>query len=355
MDPLWPLIARRVAQGLGARPGELILVRDSAGRFDALLEILLAIELAGATPLPYLTPPGYLQRLWDAAPRDYLAEWDRRRRPWSQEIDRVLTLGGIPDDFAARDPQAYALWRGAVGRLKEIEEQRNLPTLVVALPTEARAAQLGMALPELERLLLPALAADPAQLMDEIERVRAAADCRTLTVQTGAGCELRLERAGRPWLWDDGMIDEADLARGGVVSNLPAGSIYTTVIERATQGRIRLPRAGSATDVTLTFADGRISEITAAQGGESLRALFERHTGEPRRVSHIGVGLNPHLARPLGWTLVDEHIHGCLFIAFGENRYMGGQNASSLNVDYVVPEATLLADGRAVVEAGRVV
>jgi hypothetical protein len=34
--------------------------------------------------------------------------------------------------------------------------------------------------------------------------------------------------------------------------------------------------------------------------------------------------------------LADEHIHGSLFIALGENRYMGGQNASSLNKDYAL-------------------
>ena len=42
-----------------------------------------------------------------------------------------------------------------------------------------------------------------------------------------------------------------------------------------------------------------------------------------------------------------------MFIAFGENRYMGGQNESSLNVDYIVPEPTIISGDRAIVEAGR--
>jgi leucyl aminopeptidase (aminopeptidase T) len=191
--------------------------------------------------------------------------------------------------------------------------------------------------------------------MSAIHRVQAAvAGCQTLIIQTGGQHELRLERGQRQWLCDDGVIDDADRARGGVVSNLPAGSIYTTVLEHATQGRLWLPQAGDARDVVLSFEDGRIAQITA-QHAETLHALFERHTGEPRRVGHIGIGLNPQLDRLIGWTLVDEHVEGCLFISLGENRYMGGQNESSLNVDYAIPAATLIADGRMIVAAGKLV
>jgi len=35
--------------------------------------------------------------------------------------------------------------------------------------------------------------------------------------------------------------------------------------------------------------------------------MFDQHTGEPRCISHIGIGLNPYLKRMIGWPLVDEH------------------------------------------------
>jgi leucyl aminopeptidase (aminopeptidase T) len=166
------------------------------------------------------------------------------------------------------------------------------------------------------------------------------------------GCELHLTLGERPWLDDDGEITAADRARGAVVSNLPAGSVYTTVIETETHGALHLPRAEEATDVTLTFVDGAITEIAAASGADSLQALFDRQSGDARRIGHIGIGLNPRLQQLLGWTLVDEHVSGCLFVSLGENRYMGGQNASSLNVDFALPNATLLVDGRVIVHDG---
>ena len=52
---------------------------------------------------------------------------------------------------------------------------------------------------------------------------------------------------------------------------------------------------------------------------------------------------------------MDEHVHGALLLALGENQYMGGQNASSLNVDYALGDATLMVDGRRIVSEGKVV
>jgi leucyl aminopeptidase (aminopeptidase T) len=208
---------------------------------------------------------------------------------------------------------------------------------------------------ELEAILLPALAASREELQDEIDRVLAlASGGGPIVLHSGKGHTLRLQQGDRTWLSDDGYIDRDDMERGANASNLPAGSIYSTVIEDQTEGSLRLPRAAGASDVVFTFRQGRIERIEAASGEAALRDLFDRHSGEPRRVSHIGVGLNPYLHEPIGWTLVDEHVHGCVFVAFGENRYMGGQNASSLNVDFALPGTTFTVGERVVVSEGKV-
>lgn len=148
------------------------------------------------------------------------------------------------------------------------------------------------------------------------------------------------------------MIDPADRAQGAVVSNLPAGSIYTTVLEGETHGELFLPKAGPGVNVTLRFAGGRVVEIAGESGVQALETLLDSHSGEPRRVSHIGIGLNPYLQHPVGWTLVDEHVHGHLFICLGENRYMGGQNQSSLNIDFSIPGATFIVENQLIVLRG---
>ena len=174
-----------------------------------------------------------------------------------------------------------------------------------------------------------------------------------MTVRSGAGHVLRLQRGERPWQSGGGGLESGTgwVNDGG---NLPGGSIFTTVLEDKTEGSLWLPHAAGAREVVLHFAQGRVARIEAASGAEELEALFDAHSGEPRRVSHVGVGLNPALSRPTGWTLVDQHIRGAFFVALGEYRYMGGQNASSLNIDFCNPKATVEIDGRALVVEGQI-
>ncbi|MEZ4725952.1 MAG: hypothetical protein R3E79_02335 [Caldilineaceae bacterium] len=51
-----------------------------------------------------------------------------------------------------------------------------------------------------------------------------------------------------------------------MVSNLPAGSIYTTVLEGETAGTLFVPKFQMATEVVLHFAGGRIAQIDGGDG-----------------------------------------------------------------------------------------
>ena len=48
MIGVWEEVAKRIVEGVGVRAGELVQVRDRAGRYDVLQEIL-AVELSEAT------------------------------------------------------------------------------------------------------------------------------------------------------------------------------------------------------------------------------------------------------------------------------------------------------------------
>jgi leucyl aminopeptidase (aminopeptidase T) len=340
-------------EGLGVAAGELVQVRDHSGRSDVLAEVLLAIERRGATPLPEIVTPDTLRRLLQTTSASHLARWDRHRLRWMEQVDRVLVLEGDPLGLDGDAPaEAMAAWQSAVDRLTALEEERRLPYLLAAIPTAGRAAVLDRSLPDLEAAVVPALLVEAAALRQEIARVMAAlGGARAMTILSGGGCALELALGDRRWLDDDGAVAAADRERGGMVSNLPGGSLYTAVIETETRGTLHLPEAEGATDVRLRFVGGAVSDVLAARNAESMRALFGQHTGDACRVGHIGIGLNP----ALGWTLVDEHVRGALFVSLGENRYMGGQNASSLNVDFALPNATLLVDGRTVVRDGELV
>ena len=345
-------LARRIVAGLNVQPGELIQVRDHVDRPDVLFEVLLAIDLAGATPVVDHQSPAYLNRWLAEATPDAIAQSARQRRRVLEQVDRVVSLSGGMPDFSLAVPEALAAWQQMDEELTAIEEARRLPILVVAVPSAPRAARLGMTLAALEARVMPALLLDANASRMLIGRALEAVSGSHIAIGTGDSCELHLYHGDRRWHGDDGVIDDEDRRRLTIVSNLPAGSVYTTVLEERTHGRLHLPSAPGASDVTLHFEEGRIVAIDAAHGAGALADWLDSHSGEPRRVSHIGIGLNPHLHSPIGWTLVNEHIAGALFLALGENRYMGGKNESSLNHDFALVGASLHVDGRAVVEDG---
>ena len=354
--PAWSKIADRAVKGLGVQPDELIQIREHSGRPDVLVEIALAVERAGATPLIELTPPEYLRRLLTEADLRYLQRWDRHRLPWMREVDRVLVLNGAAPESDAVPAPALRAWTEATQRLVQVEDARRLPYLLMAVPSARRAAELRMREKSLERHLLASLAASPSELRKEIDLIlEHVVGGRRLFLRSADDAELCLEIEGRPWLTDDGRIDDKDRAARAHVSNLPAGSVYTTVVEEATRGQLCLSTAMGASDVRLTFEAGRIVDVRVRSGRERVLDLLAQHTGDADRVGHVGIGLNPHLKSFVGWPLVDEHVRGALFVAIGENRYLGGQNESSLNIDFAIQNATLLCDDTVIVDGGRVV
>lgn len=336
-------LAQRIVHGIQAQPGEVIQIADRTGRVDWLYEIFLALEKVGATPILDIEPPTFTRWLLTEATIDEVQRFGRHRVTSMQRADRVINLSSGVLDLTGAKAELLAAWRGIAEEVTAIEESRRLPVLVVAIPTEAQAARLGLSLAALEAHILPALALSAEETQQHIQAALATAQGgQQLVIRSGADCVLTMQHGNRTWLTDDGVIDVMDRQRGAVVSNLPAGSIYTTVVESETTGTLYVPRFGAATEVLLHFAQGRIVHIDAATGAAELAAWLDSHSGEPRRISHIGLGLNPALHHPIGWTLVDEHIQGALFVALGENRYMGGENVSSLNYDLALVGATLV-------------
>lgn len=350
---LWPTIAQRIVDDAGVREGDLVLIRDHAGDRAILEDVMLAVEASGGTPLAEVTSPSYLARLLTRTPPVRLGAWDARRQEWVRAADRIIKLTGGPHDLSPAPAAALAAWSEATIRLAAIEDERRIPSVLAAVPTPQQAAALDMSIEDLCGIVLPALDTPASVLRAEFERTLGPVlGTSTLTIRTGDDCVLQLRREGRPWHIDDGILDPADCATGGHVANLPAGALYTTVLEDATAGDLWLEQAGAARDVRLHFAGGRVTRLEAREGAAELAALFDDESGESRRISHVGIGFHPLLRRPTGWVLVDEHIHGALIVAFGENRYLGGHNASSLNVDFRSLRATVRADDRTIVDRG---
>jgi leucyl aminopeptidase (aminopeptidase T) len=327
-------IGRRVVDALPIVSGT-VLVRDRCGRDEVVEAVVDECRRRGLDPVVEHVSNDRLREIIGSASPEELARWDLDRADLIPSVNGLIVLGGWHADLVGLPSDSLDSWIAAVGRVERALEQRNVPTVVVAVPTEYVAERLGLGITELEARVLPGLLMTAASLSDSVASLVGALDATSaVEVVTDAGT-LTVERGQRPLMIDDGMVDHADVARGAVVSNLPAGSLYWTVIENATRGDVAL------TDGTvLRFdIDGRVA------GGP--------YTGE--RVSHLGIAVNPLVTGTIGWTIVDEHRSGAVFLALGENRYMGGDNESAINVDLIPASPTVVVDGTVLVEDGTLV
>ena len=136
-------LARRIVAGLNIQPGELIQVRDHVDQPDVLFEVLLAIDLAGATPIIDHQSPAYLNRWLAAATPDTISQSARQRRRVLEQVDRVVSLSGGMPDFALAAPETLAAWQQMDEDLTAIEEARQLPILVVCRARHATRAAAG--------------------------------------------------------------------------------------------------------------------------------------------------------------------------------------------------------------------
>ncbi|HEU4899444.1 MAG TPA: aminopeptidase [Actinomycetota bacterium] len=352
MTGLWRQVAARAVDGIDPPPGGLVVVRDRCGRPEPLWAVTVELERRGVTALAEIVPDPVLVEVLATTPPERLEGWSRHRAALLESANGVVSLAATLPPLEQVPQRAAEAWLRGRAAMHAVEARRGLPFMVLAVPTARLARDLGRPLGQLDQAAVPAMAAPLAELRSDIGAALAlVAEAETLVLET-PGCRLVLHRGDRVWLSDDGQIAPEDRARGAVVSNLPAGSVYTTVLEDRTEGSVRLSAVNQARDVVLTFHAGRVVDIQAARDASAVRELLDRHTGDSGRVGHVGFGLNRHIPAETGWSLLDHHRAGAVFLALGENRYMGGVNASTLNEDFLVAQPTLSAADHLVVDQG---
>ena len=325
-------LAARIVDAVPTASGP-ILVRDRCGRCELVDAVVAECLRRGLEPVVEHVDNALLRALIASTPVEALARWDLDRERDTERVSAAISLGGWPLDTGGLPPDSLVAWGAAAGRTETALESRRVPTVVVAVPTVEVAGALGMTLRDLDAHVFPGVAVSATDLRTSVESlIDALAASSTVEVRTATGL-LVAARGARPLLVDDGVIDADDISAGATVSNLPAGSVYWTVVEHETRGDVLL-------------GDGSVLRF-----GEGGRLRDGAYAGE--RVAHIGIATNPMVTRTIGWTIVDEHRPGSVFLALGENRYMGGANESAINVDLLPASPTVKAGDITVVANGR--
>lgn len=177
-------------------------------------------------------------------------------------------------------------------------------------------------------------------------------------VTSKLGTDLKFEITKRPVHIQDGIIDEDDMARGLVSTQMPSGKVEVAPIETTARGIVIFdtPRALKGrliTDLQLTFDKGRIKEFHSKKYEEVFREVFQATQGDKDRMGHFAVGLNSRIEL-IGYPS-DELALGTATIGIGANRGNGGQNDSSFEFSGTLTKPTIEIDGAPLMTDGRLI
>ena len=242
--------------------------------------------------------------------------------------------------------------------------------LVIALTSRSmahtdarrRASVAGarfLSLPEYSWRLLadPSLGADFRGRAPLVQRFADAFTAgRQVRVTTRAGTDVTLDIEGRSGNSCPGFVDEP-----GSLGSPPDIEANVSPVENASRGRAIVDGSVAHPDIgllrsplELIIEDGCVVSIDGSDRAVAARveALF-RQVGSRKAyvLAECGVGLND-LASLTGTMLTDEGACGCVHFGFGSNATVGGQNAVSFHLDFVMRAATLEVDGGVLLQDG---
>ena len=341
---------------LDVRPGQQISVRSTTHAAPLLLELQRAILERDAWPILRVDLPGQVRGFYDHALDRHLDEVSSLATAEAKGIDASLGINATGDvhELVGVDPALITRLARARRPLREQTMKKRWCTTL--WPTEALAAQAGMALAEYEAFVARALFLDQPDpvaswgglrtFQDKlIGRLKEARDIRI----EAEGTDLTLRVAGRTWVNSDGK------------RNMPSGEVFTGPHETTANGRIRFtvrssPQGVDVDGVELEFRDGEVVGADAATGAEYLNRALETDRGA-RFVGELGIGTNFGIDRPTGTILFDEKIGGTVHLALGRSYpETGGKNSSALHWDLICDlrqGGRLTADGDVLMLDGR--
>lgn len=195
-----------------------------------------------------------------------------------------------------------------------------------------------------------------------------------LHVTTPDGTDMRVHLTSDGWFhMNDGDASPEKVARASCARDreeeLPAGAVRTLPIADSVEGVIRYRRgqgvagrgldwSGFTNDLELRFRAGHLVELTAGDKTEALQTAWYAHTGDKDRVSEVVFGANPLLPVTLPGSRMP------VYWAFGAGGFRfhlgdivesGGPFQSSLSGELWFTDATVEADGRTIIDKGRLV
>ncbi len=165
------------------------------------------------------------------------------------------------------------------------------------------------------------------------------------------GSDLRFSMDGARVFQDTGMIRQP-----GDFGTLPPGKAAVAPVEGSARGDIVIRgtmfgRKLEDEPLRLRIEGGRVVGVEGGEAAARLNSVFEAFGDDARTLSEFGLGAHDH-AILTGNPLEDEKVQGTMYLAFGNNRSLGGSIEVAVHEVAVLTDNKVTLDGRTLLENG---
>jgi leucyl aminopeptidase (aminopeptidase T) len=355
-------IAKRVVHTcLRVHEDDMVLIETWQHTIDLASEIALECYRTGAKPLITLNT----DRLWWGTlaeiPEQYMRKIPRHILSAVDNVTVWIALGGPEDPSKFRDVPASRLeilFEGDKPVLdKTFEKKVRTAELLLGHVTPQRAKAYGFDYERWLKMTEEAIKVDYPKLAELGRKIALRLERGSkVHITSKGGTDVRFEITKRPIHVQDGIVDQADVERGLVSTQLPSGKVEVAPLEESARGTVvyDLPRALKGRliqELRLDFEKGRIKEFRAKKYEEVFREVFEATQGDRDKIAQFTLGLNPKVDL-IGYT-TDELSLGTVTIGVGANKGIGGKNDSSFTFSGTITKPTVEIDSQTIMVDGR--
>jgi len=359
-------VARNLVQSGMVRTGDKVLVSGSVRDAALLEDIAIEVMKLGAHPLIIIGSDRLTRRSFDEVPAKYDDVTSPIGRMLVDNFDVQIALDvGEAEGLLADVPVARLTARAKANEpVNQAFFKRGVRFVNLGnglYPTASVARRLGVPQSAVSGVFWKAAGVPASTLRanaEALRRVVAAGKVVTVTAPNGTNLSFRVDNDRA--IISDGALTPEKVKQGAAAAQtwLPAGEFIAPADNGSANGKVVFDRyvwnGQLLRGLTLTFKDGELQSMTAANDMSRLKAQYDAAGGAKSRFGYIDIGVNPETRLPVGTGRVVWTAPGSVVLGFGDNRGFGGSNASDFGLAAQLANATVRVDGTTIVQNGNI-
>lgn len=358
-------VARNLVQAGMVKTGDKVLVSGSVRDAPLLEDIAIEVMKVGGDPLITISSDRLARRSYDEVPVRFDDVTSPIGKMFVDNFDVQIAVDvGEREGVLAGVPVARTAARAKANEpINKAYYQRNVRFVNLGnglYPTATVSRRLGVPQSTVAKAFWSAASVSPASLRATAEsQRRAIAKGKVVTIAAPNGTNISFAADADRALISDGALTAEKVKQGSAAAAtwLPAGELMIPAVNGSANGKIVIDKylfeGRIIQSLTLTFRNGALESMTAANDMARMKAQYDAAGGAKDRFGYIDIGVNPETRLPVGSGRIIWTAPGSVVLGFGDNRGFGGTNESDFGVATQLGNATVKVDGTTIIDKGR--